>query len=280
MDVPTSPSLEGEFHIDQAPLILSFHLSGYGLGEIFQGPGRKAELPCEPGKVLLSFNPDSCCRTHSAPGDRFKALNLYVDPTSLAEQLGSDLSTVPKALRPLIENAAQTPFNAIRTITPATRMILEQIYNCPYQGRLAELFMECKATELLLRQLWESSQDPAPQGPQLAQEDRRRLFQARDLLMQHMEDPPPLKTLAHLVGLNDTKLKRGFRALFGTSVYGYLREQRMEKAKEFLHSGTMNVDETALALGFHDTAHFIRQFKQNFGTTPGTYLKQLRSMAS
>jgi AraC family transcriptional regulator len=51
----------------------------------------------------------------------------------------------------------------------------------------------------------------------------------------------------------------------------------MEQAEKILSQGTMNVDETAYTLGFHDTAHFIRQFRQHYGTTPGTYLKQVRA---
>ena len=133
--------------------------------------------------------------------------------------------------------------------------------------------------ELILRLLWETSRSgqSCRAGHTFSDQDRTRICHARDILIREMDAPPSLKSLARKAGLNDTKLKRGFRQIFGTTVFGYLRQYRMEQACTFLSAGRMNVDETAYTLGFHDTAHFIRQFKQHYGTTPGTFLKQARS---
>lgn len=49
--------------------------------------------------------------------------------------------------------------------------------------------------------------------------------------------------LSRLIGLNDYKLKKGFKEMFGTTVFGYLREKRLEKAFHLLQEGTMNVTE-------------------------------------
>jgi AraC-like DNA-binding protein len=158
-------------------------------------------------------------------------------------------------------------------------MILDQIYNCHYQGAFYNIYLESKSMELILRLLWETaeSREPKISDRFIPDHDKACIFRARDILIKAVDTPPSLKALAQKAGINDTKLKRGFRQMFGTTVFGYLRKYRMEQAEKILSQGTMNVDETAYTLGFHDTAHFIRQFRQHYGTTPGTYLKQVRA---
>jgi AraC-like DNA-binding protein len=64
-----------------------------------------------------------------------------------------------------------------------------------------------------------------------------------------MEAPLSLPELAGYAGINETKLKRGFRKVYGTSVFGYLRNQRLDKARILLETGDMNVSEVAYSVG-------------------------------
>ena len=114
------------------------------------------------------------------------------------------------------------------------------------------MFLESRATELLALQFaqWNlmESASPVKQSDYLLRtNDIDRLNCARDILEQRMEEPPSLLELARLVGLNDYKLKQGFRQVFGTTVFGYLREYRLEKARQLLSTDTMSVTEVAFA---------------------------------
>ncbi|MCU5463145.1 helix-turn-helix transcriptional regulator, partial [Bacillus cereus] len=96
---------------------------------------------------------------------------------------------------------------------------------------------------------------------------------AEEILVQRMELPPSLLELAKLVELNDYKLKLGFKELFGTSAFAYLREQRMERAMFLLRSGTSNVTETAIAVGYKNISHFSESFKKKYGIKPSEILR-------
>ena len=271
---------ETVFNIDAAPLEFAFHLSGHGTGTMIRNASAKERIDVSPGKAVLSFNPDSRCLTRMEEQESFRVLNLYIAPQTLYSLLLGDVSQVSQNLGRALENQDRTPFNLTRNISPATRMILDQIYNCAYQGAFYNIYLESKSMELILHLLWETARSDSNgrTGHALSDQDRAKICLARDILVREMDTPPSLKTLAKKAGLNDTKLKRGFRQIFGTTVFGYLRKFRMEQATKLLAAGRMNVDETAYTLGFHDTAHFIRQFKQQYGTTPGTFLKQSRSL--
>jgi len=77
-----------------------------------------------------------------------------------------------------------------------------------------------------------------------------------------------LLELARLAGLNDYKLKLGFKELFGTTVFGYVRALRMDEARKILEQGEGNVSEAALMVGYHNISHFAALFRKTYGYNP------------
>jgi AraC family transcriptional regulator, transcriptional activator of the genes for pyochelin and ferripyochelin receptors len=87
-------------------------------------------------------------------------------------------------------------------------------------------------------------------------------------LLQDLENPPSLLELAKLVGLNDYKLKSGFRHVFGTTVFGYLHQQRMQQAYRLLTTSDLTVTEVANQVGYTSLSAFSTAFKKFFGISP------------
>ncbi|MDB9384626.1 helix-turn-helix transcriptional regulator [Nodularia spumigena CS-584] len=56
--------------------------------------------------------------------------------------------------------------------------------------------------------------------------------------------------------MNERKLKQGFRQIFGTTVFGYLHDHRMEQAKQMLAEQKLSVAEVAHAVGYSHLSHF------------------------
>ncbi|WP_315815682.1 helix-turn-helix transcriptional regulator [Paraflavitalea speifideaquila] len=63
------------------------------------------------------------------------------------------------------------------------------------------------------------------------------------------------------------------QALFGTSVFGYLNELKMEYGRQMLLESACTVYEVAYMLGYHDPYNFSKAFRKYFGYLPGR-LKQ------
>lgn len=140
-------------------------------------------------------------------------------------------------------------------------------------------FLEGKVLEILAHQL-EAISDTA-QGTQTLSDpgELERLQKARSILEYEFVNPPSLFGLARRVGLNDFKLKRGFRETFGTTVFGYVRRLRMDKARSLLEIGDLNVTEVALEAGYSSLGHFAAAFKKRFGTLPSEYRAGRRTSA-
>ncbi|WP_298740530.1 AraC family transcriptional regulator [uncultured Chitinophaga sp.] len=103
--------------------------------------------------------------------------------------------------------------------------------------------------------------------------DKERLYAAREYVKEHMFDPISLMQVARHCGLNDFKLKKGFKALFGTTVFGYLNELKMDYGRQMLLASACTVAEAGYVLGYTDSYNFSKAFKKYFGYPPGK-LKQ------
>ncbi|OBX17867.1 hypothetical protein A9995_14495 [Erythrobacter sp. QSSC1-22B] len=93
------------------------------------------------------------------------------------------------------------------------------------------------------------------------------MHDARAWLDEHLDDPPSIIELARLLGINDFKLKRSFKATFGTTIFGYVRQRRMERAADSLYDG-LSVGDAAAAAGYVCPRCFADAFRRHFGKLP------------
>ncbi|HEY9763627.1 MAG TPA: AraC family transcriptional regulator [Trichocoleus sp.] len=154
-------------------------------------------------------------------------------------------------------------------VTPTMRAVAQQIIHCPFEGATRRVYLQAKVFELLALQLEEvlaaTKQQPASQ---LKPGTLDCIYQARDLLTVQIENPPSILELAEQVGVCDRTLRRGFRKLFGTTVIGYLTQQRMIRAEQLLREQHNTVAEVANKVGYTHLGHFAAAFKRQFGITP------------
>lgn len=80
-----------------------------------------------------------------------------------------------------------------------------------------------------------------------------------------------MKELSKQHGLNEYQLKVGFKEIYGSTVYGYVMDAKLQKSRLLLDSGRYSVNEVAFQIGYQNPSHFIAAFKKKFGTTPKKY---------
>ncbi|WP_372023090.1 AraC family transcriptional regulator (plasmid) [Tistrella mobilis] len=98
--------------------------------------------------------------------------------------------------------------------------------------------------------------------------DIERLHAARDLLLRDLAAPPPVPDLARAVGLNARKLGRGFQALFGSPVYAFVKNRRLDEARRLIEDEGLSIAEAAWRVGY-SPAHFSTAFRKRHGLPPG-----------
>lgn len=208
--------------------------------------------------------------------DRYSVLEVSISmqPEVLVSFAGQN-GELPPEFRHLVRPADQKYYTRVGTVLPIMQQILWQIVRCPYSGLAKRIYLEAKALEVVALVL--EHEREVQQGRRvlhaLQPDCVERICRAREIVLQHLDRPLSLVDLARRVGLNDCTLKRGFRRVFGKTVFGYLRDYRLEQARLLLLSGHASVAEVMQAVGFVDRGHFAAAFRKKFGVVPKDYTK-------
>lgn len=98
--------------------------------------------------------------------------------------------------------------------------------------------------------------------------DRDKILLAREILLEHIGDPITIKELSRKVGINECYLKKGFKVMFGSTIFDFYQDQRMEHARFLLYEKGKNVSEVSALLGYSSISHFSTAFKKHTGLKP------------
>ncbi|NCJ05931.1 helix-turn-helix domain-containing protein [Synechococcales cyanobacterium C] len=209
--------------------------------------------------------------------ERLSSVYLHIDPALLRELVMGYSVQFPTPLRSILEEIEDL-IKIEGMITPAMQVALQQIFQCPYQGTFKRLYLEGKVLELIALQLNQivDQDSPLRAVSSLSNCDLDCIHQARDILLNHAEAPPSLLDLARQVGINDRKLKQGFRDVFHTSPFAYLRQHRLEQARQLLSDPDLPIGVVAKRVGYGDRSAFATAFRKQFGLNPKAYQLQWR----
>ncbi len=161
-------------------------------------------------------------------------------------------------------------------ISPSMAIVLNQLMNYNLHPTIKPLYFKAKAYELLSLYFNRPADADVEQCPFLADEDNvSKIKKAKQIIISRMAEPPTLQQLADEINLPLNKLKEGFKQIYGDSVFSFLFDYKMEVARQLLATGSHNVNEVGLKVGYSTSSHFIAAFKKKFGTTPKKFLMGL-----
>jgi AraC family transcriptional regulator, transcriptional activator of the genes for pyochelin and ferripyochelin receptors len=257
-------------HYGSYELTSKFYLSG-NHSVICPGiPGVKDNYQEIGGNNYLFYLPDIEEIEQNFPGDRIYLIKILFHPDFLKSFIHGQ-EYIPKQLRPFLETESAPRFHQpVGKITRSMQTALQQIIHVPFEGMVQRIYLEGKVLELLALQFAQLIDSDSTKKPliNLKTADIEKIYHARDILIRNYEHPPSLLDLAQQIGINDNKLKYGFKEIFGTTVFGYLRDYRLEIARKLLQEQKHNVRTVVNTIGYANQSHFAAAFKRKFGITP------------
>ncbi|MEM1256422.1 MAG: AraC family transcriptional regulator [Cyanobacteria bacterium P01_H01_bin.21] len=174
----------------------------------------------------------------------------------------------------LFTEATALAYAARSPMTPTMEQVMGRLLSCPYQGATRRIYLERQVLKLIALRIETMVQ------PHLNQIDLECIYQAATILREQIAHPPTIEALARQVGTNRLKLNQGFRQVYGTTPYGYLRDCRLGQARRLLMVSDLSVVEVAAAVGYKNRSHFALAFRQTFGINPKSFQMQLWQQAS
>lgn len=271
---PSVYVVAGDFIYDRPRLdhipgedLLEFHLRLAGTLRLGL-PGGAAPLTVSPDSLLVIRQPVGVEVTDRVEaGDRDTGVSVYCSATHLARLATRNGVAVPERLRFALEPTATALQHRVLPMSNGLLYVAHSLLRNSFEGGLRLLHAEAKVLELLCEVLQLAAQMPASTAPAPGDE-LRRLDMARRIVMTQYSPPPLIGEVARRVGMSETKLKRAFKARFGTTVFDMSVEARMRHALELLRCKRMSVGQVAYAVGYSHQTSFTSAFKQHFGFLP------------
>ena len=240
-------ALDGYSHVNcrQFPHELSFKTNQHNLVYTngFQG---SAEWSGERGVKMLEININP------------SFLNKYLPGGHLFDLFRNDM----EKKRSTIISPHNYP------ITPQMMTLIQEIICCNRTKHFKRMLLESHVIELLMLQLEQIAHHNCTIFCAIDKQHQEKLLAAREILNEQLDKAFTINSLAQQVGTNEFTLKRGFKELFGTTVFGYWNQIKMEQAKTLLTEGMMNIAQISSRIGYKNPQHFSTAFKKHFGYSP------------
>ena len=120
-----------------------------------------------------------------------------------------------------------------------------------------------KSVELLyLLSTQEEQERDVPPSPMPDRNLARPLAETRRYMEEHLDEPLTIPALSRRACLSATTFKEEFRRLYGLPVHTWLRQRRMERAAELLHTSGLSLEKVAQAVGYSSVSQFAATFRR------------------
>jgi len=225
---------------------------------------RQKETECDSCKLNASRNCNERVDTVDVLSFRFSPVHLsqFVKANKSGNTLSDDI---------LYFNHPSS-FSKILSLCSRTRIVLEAVLNHTYTDSLENIYINAQTQMLLLYSLECMLGERDVESFQckfLSNElDREKISLAREILLEHIGEPLTIKELSRKVAINECYLKKGFKEMFGTTIFDFYQSQRMEHARYLLYEKGLSVTEVSIMLGYSSISHFSTAFKKHTGLKP------------
>lgn len=231
----------------------------------FKIPFEEQDVISEDGVSTLYKTPAHEGSAVFRAGTNYEAIGIHLSLAKFLEIAGDELNGLPSEFQKAITEPNGHWLTQL-VISAEVRSILQQMADHSFKGLSKQFFLESKVLELMALQL---SQLSSSQGQSVIQrDDELKIRECESIIRDQFANPPSLLQLAREVGINDFKLKQGFKQLYGKPVFKYLQHFRLQKAHDYLKSGKMNVNEAAFEVGYSSVGAFSNAFYEHYGFRP------------
>lgn len=245
----------------------------YGLA-VMHGPGQSAKfedrdwVKVDRGESYLTHNPGVKEQHRFKANQGLEVTFLEIKETYLTDLL---MNFTPEKNTPLWHFRDQVSHGQFAgaggaVSIPEFYQVIKGMMNCPIGGAFGNLMLEGYLQQLIAMQfamLGASQKEEA-----VSRRDRDVLYAVKDYLHNTVNEEHSLLDLSKSFGINQNKLKTGFRELFGMPVITYLYDLKMQHARALLLEKDMHVSEVARVVGYRNANHFSTAFRRKFGINP------------
>jgi transcriptional regulator GlxA family with amidase domain len=126
-----------------------------------------------------------------------------------------------------------------------------------------------------LREKFARLADLQPDEITVTSTDEKFLKRLMMVFEEHISEPQfTTEQCAREVGMSRSGLNIKLKALTNQSTHEFIRTIRLKRAAQLLKKAVGSVAEVAYSVGFNNTSHFAKVFRQQFGQSPSSFAEK------
>lgn len=144
-------------------------------------------------------------------------------------------------------------------------------------GIMKSFYYKIKAMELLFYLFESLRKRQNAVSRKLSHKEIEAIYLVRDKIVSSLSQSSGIGELKQIAGMNELKLRKLFKQVFGMGIYDYYQHLRMKEAARLLREENLSVSEAGYKMGFENLGHFTKVFEKNIGKKPMKYLQSFNA---
>jgi len=201
-----------------------------------------------------------------------KTLEIVFTENYIKKIIGKSYKNIFHKFGEAITN--KEPFLMWKNSKPISQVLqihINDIINCKYSNGLKGPYLEAKINELLIILLEKTNDiNLTKTNHNLSDYDYNNILKIETYIKENLKNTLTIPKLALIAGMNTSKLKHDFKTVYNTTIFKYITQLRMEKAKHLITNENYTIAEASYKVGYKHSQHFTAAFKKLYGFLPST----------
>lgn len=205
------------------------------------------------------------------PTSHYHGITITVDFSRISAEMSNILTLLSVNLEQIKTLSQMRDFTIIRA-NPSVRHIFSELYQIPENIRQG--YIRVKVLELLLILTGMNPEEDRSEHAHFSEMQIRIIKEMHAFLMEHFNEHYTITELSERFELSPTVLKKCFKGVYGSSIYSYMKQYRLQVAERLLKESTLTVNEIATQIGYLNPNKFTAAFNAAYGMPPTVYRRK------
>ncbi len=226
--------------------------------------------------LSISMSRETSGSVINCAGQKYQGISITAEKSAIASYFGScGIDLWENTIEQLQKDLREQYYQGINVSPEITNAFL-QIFNCNLPEKTKILFFESKVMEILSKIVsYEILETDMMEQVPLDEFEIKQIKKIPEILMKNLYELPTISDLSKELAINKNKLMKGFKLIYGDTIFRYHRKMCLQRAATLLLDTSRSINEIALDVGYSNPSNFCYAFKNEFGITPLQYKMSL-----
>ncbi len=205
---------------------------------------------------------------------------IYMQPKEYVKKKNNNLSYLNiNLLSTFLNEKAESVYNHFGDFNLKIADQIKQLQEICDNGIVRTLFIEGQLNRIMAMQILELNnfEDNIRFPESISRSDIKKINNLSSYIVNNISEPMSITSLSTKSGLNPKKLQLGFKILFSKTVNEYVRQIKLETARDYIKNTNDSVSEIVYKVGFKSRSYFSKIFFEKYGVLPIDYRKKIKS---